>query len=183
LIRLYGRSENWAKADEHYRAAVKLGSDLAEPYYDYGVLLSLQQKWDQAAESFRRAIAVSPRYPAAHNNLGQVLERLRQSPEMALAEYRQALDSQPTFRLARFNVGRMLIALGRPEEAVGELKKITEPRDAEAPRYLFALSTAHMHAGRKDEALRWATDARQLALQYGDTALAAAIERDLATIR
>ena len=35
----------------------------------------------------------------------------------------------------------------------------------------------------KDEAVRWATDARQLALQYGDTALAAAIERDLATIR
>ncbi len=183
LIQLYGRSENWTKAEEHYRAAVTLGSDLAELHYDYGVLLSLQQKWDQAAESYRRAIAVNPRYGAAHNNLGQVLERLRQSPDTALAEYRQALDSQPTFRLARFNAGRMLIALGRPEEAVVELQKLTEPRDAEAPRYLFALSTAHLRSGRKDEAVRWATDARQLALQYGDTALAAAIERDLATIR
>jgi tetratricopeptide (TPR) repeat protein len=183
LIKLYGRSENWTKAEEHYRAAVELGSDLAELHYDYGVLLSLQQKWDQAAESYRRALTVNPRYAQAHNNLGQVLERLRQSPDTALAEYRQALDGQPTFRLARFNVGRMLIALGRPEEAVAELQKITEPRDAEAPRYLFALSTAYMRAGRKDEAIRWGTDARQLALQYGDTALAAAIERDMATIR
>jgi tetratricopeptide (TPR) repeat protein len=183
LIQLYGRSENWTKAEEHYRAAVTLGSDLAELHYDYGVLLSLQQKWDEAAESYRRALAVSPRYAAAHNNLGQVLERLRQSPDTALAEYRQALDSQPTFRLARFNAGRMLIALGRPEDAVVELQKLTEPRDAEAPRYLFALSTAHLRSGHKDEAVRWATEARQLALQYGDTALAAAIERDLATIR
>jgi protein O-GlcNAc transferase len=182
LIKLYGRSQNWTKAEEHYRAAVKLGSDLAELHYDYGVSLSLQQKWDQAADAYRRAIAVNPLYAEAHNNLGQVLERLRQ-PDAALGAYRQALDSQPTFRLARFNAGRMLIALGRPEEAVVELQKLTEPRDAEAPRYLFALSTAHLHAGRKDEAVRWATDARQLALQYGDTALAAAIERDLATIR
>ncbi len=183
LIKLYGRSENWTKAEEHYRAAVKLGSDLAELHYDYGVLLSLQQKWDEAAESYRRALEVNPRYAEAHNNLGQVLERLRQSPDAALAEYRQALDSQPTFRLARFNAGRMLIALGRPEEAVVELQKLTEPRDAEAPRYLFALSTALLRAGRKDDAVRWATDARQLALQYGDTALAGAIERNLATIR
>jgi tetratricopeptide (TPR) repeat protein len=183
LIKLYGRSENWTKAEEHYRAAVKLGSDLAELHYDYGVLVSLQQKWDQAADAYRLAIAVNPRYAEAHNNLGQVLERLRQSPDTALAEYRQALDSQPTFRLARFNEGRMLIALSRPDEAIAELQKITEPRDAEAPRYLFALSTAHIRAGHKDEGVRWATEARQLALTYGDTALAAAIERDLAMIR
>ena len=77
----------------------------------------------------------------------------------------------------------MLIALGRLDEAITELQKVTEPRDAEAPRYLFALSTAYVRAGRKEDGVRWATDARQLALQYGDTALAAAIERDLALIR
>jgi hypothetical protein len=48
---------------------------------------------------------------------------------------------------------------------------------------LVALSTAYVRSGRKDEGVRWATEARQLALQYGDTALAAAIERDLAMIR
>ena len=77
----------------------------------------------------------------------------------------------------------MLIAQGHPDEAVTELQKLTEPRDAEAPRYLFALSTAYVRAGRKSDGLKWATEARDLALKFGDTALAAAIERDLATIR
>ena len=43
----------------------------------------------------------------------------------------------------------MLIALARPDEAAIELEKIVEPRDAEAPRYLFALGVAHLRAGRK----------------------------------
>ena len=182
LVKLYGRIGNWSKAEEHYRAAVALGSGLAELHYDYGVLLGLQQKWDEAQAAYRRAIAINPNYPEAHNNLGQILERSRQF-DLALDEYRTAVTDRPTFRLARLNVGRMLIALGRLDDAIAELQKITQPRDAEAPRYLFALSTAYVRAGRKEEGVRWATDARQLALQYGDTALAAAIERDLATIR
>jgi tetratricopeptide (TPR) repeat protein len=182
LVKLYGRTGNWVKAEEHYRAAVALGSGLAELHYDYGVLLGLQQKWDEAQDAYRRAIAINPVYPEAHNNLGQIFERNRQF-EAALAEYRTAALDRPTFRLARLNVGRMLIALGRLDEAIAELQKITQPRDAEAPRYLFALSTAYVRAGRKEEGIRWATDARQLALQFGDTALAAAIERELAVIR
>ena len=56
-------------------------------------------------------------------------------------------------------------------------------RDAEAPRYLFALATAHVRAGHRDDAVKWATEAKTLAERYGDTALAAAIERDLAKIK
>ena len=182
LITLYGRAGQWAKADQHYRAVVALGSNLDEAHYNYGVLLAMQGQLDAAAEAYRKATAVNPLHPWARNNLGQILERERRFEEAA-AEYRQALQGQPTFRLARFNLGRMLIALGRPNEAIVELEKLVEPRDAEAPRYLFALATAHVQSGDKAEGIRLATDARQLALQYGDTALAAAIERDLATIR
>jgi len=77
----------------------------------------------------------------------------------------------------------MLIALGRNGEAITELEKIVEPRDAEAARYLFALSTAHVRAGHKDEGIRWATEARQVALEHGQQELAAAIARDLAALR
>ena len=182
LIKLYSSVRNWEKAEEHYRAGLNLGVDLAELHYDYGVLLGLQQKWHDAEEAYRRALAINPSYPEAHNNLGQVLERSRQF-DTALAEYQRAVEGQPTFRLARFNLGRMLIARGRPDEAVVELQKITEPRDAEAPKYLFALSTAYVQAGQKSEGIRWGTAAKQLALQHGDSALAAAIEHDLAMIR
>ena len=182
LISLYGRTRNWVKAEEHYRAVVALGFNLGDAHYDYGVLLGLQEQWDRAADAYRLAIAVNPRHAQAHNNLGQILERQR-ALDRAAAEYREAADTQPAFRIARFNLGRMLIALGRTDEAIEALGQLTEPRDAEAPRYLFALATAHVRAGHRDAGIKWATDARQLALQFGQTELAAAIDRDLATLR
>jgi tetratricopeptide (TPR) repeat protein len=182
LISLYGRMREWDKAEQHYRAAVTLGFNLDEAHYDYGVLLGLQGKWAPAGDAYRQAIAINPRHAQAHNNLGEILERDRHLDEAA-AEYRQAVDSQPAFRLARFNLGRMLIALGRQDEAIVELEPLTEPRDAEAPRYLFALATAHIRAGHRDEGIKWATDARQLALEHGQQELAAAIDRDLARLR
>ena len=182
LISLYGRAHNWTKAEEHYRAVVALGVNLGTAHYDYGVLLGLQDKWDLAADAYRQAIAINPLHADAHNNLGQILERQRRFGEAA-DEYRRAVESQPALRLARFNLGRMLIALGRNGEAISELEKITEPRDAEAARYLFALSTAHVRAGHKDEGIRWATEARQVALDHGQQELAAAIARDLAALR
>jgi tetratricopeptide (TPR) repeat protein len=182
LITLYGRAGNWAKAEEHYRALLALGSNLDDAHYNFGVLLGMQNRWDEAAAAYQRALAVNPLHARAHNNLGQIFERERKL-EAAAAEYREAARSQPTFRLARFNLGRMLLAQGRSEEAIVELEKLIEPRDAEAPPYIFALATAYVRSGHQAEGIRWATEARQLALKYGDTALAAAIERDLASIR
>jgi Tfp pilus assembly protein PilF len=142
----------------------------------------LQEKWHLAADVYRQALALNPLHAHAHNNLGQILER-QGKPAAAAAEYQAAIDSDPTLRIARFNLGRMLIGQGQNDRAITELAKLTEPRDAEAPRYLFALATAHLRAGHRDEALTWATDAKALAERYGDTALASAIERDLARIR
>ncbi len=182
LIALYGRNRDWPKAEEHYRAVVRSGVSLADAHYDYGVLLALQEKWESAAAAYREALAVNPLHVNAHNNLGQALERLGELPKAADA-YRAALAVQPAYRLARFNLGRMLIALGRPDEAAGELARIVEPRDAEAPRYLFALGVAHVRAGRKDEGIKWSIDARTLARQYGQTELATAIDRELAALK
>lgn len=182
LISLYGRAGNFTKAEEHYRALTALGVNMADAHYDYGVLLGLQEKWDLAAAAYRAAVSANPLHAHAHNNLGQVLERQRLFDDAAQA-YRHALEAQPAFRLARFNLGRMLIALGQPAAAVGELEKLVEPRDAEAPRYLFALAVALVRAGRKEEGITWATDAKQLAVAFGQHDLAAAIERDLASLR
>ncbi len=157
LISLYGRAGQLSKAEEHYRTAVALGGDLSEAHYDYGVLLGLQEKWDLAADAYRKVLALNPVHVQAHNNLGQIFERQRQF-EAAADEYRKAVETQPTFRLARFNLGRMLLALGRNEEAIAELAKLSQPQDSETPRYLFALSAAHVRAGHKEEGIKWATD-------------------------
>jgi len=182
LISLYGRTDNWAKAEKHYRAALASGVNLSDVHYDHGVLLAMQEQWDAAADAYRRALEANPLHAHARNNLGQVLERQTKFADAA-DEYRRALEAQPGFRLARFNLGRMLIGLGKPTEAVAELEKIREPRDAEAPRYLFALSVAHVRAGNRAEGIKWAEDAKQLAIGFGQRELAAAIDRDLASLK
>ena len=182
LISLYGRTREFAKAEAHYTALVALGENLADAHYDYGVLLGLQERWTDAADAYRKALALNPLHAQAHNNLGQALERLGRIDDAA-AEYRDAVDGDPTLRIARFNLGRMLIALRRYADAISALDPLAEPRDAETPRYLFALATAHIHAGHRAEGVTLATDARDLAVRFGDTALAAAIDRELAAIK
>jgi tetratricopeptide (TPR) repeat protein len=182
LISLYGRTKNWAKAEEHYQRVVETGYNLDEAHYNYAVVLVEQQRWDEAEATLRKAIAANPLHARARNNLGQMLERTRRV-EDALAEYRRAIESEPSLRIARFNAGRMLIALGRDAEAVTALEPLRTPRDAETPRYLFALATAHLRAGRRDEGIAIARDARQLAAELGQTELAASIDRDLARLR
>jgi tetratricopeptide (TPR) repeat protein len=182
LISLYGRAGDYAKAEEHYHATVSGGLNLADTHYEYGLLLAIQGKWDLAADAFRRALSINPLHAQAQNSLGQLLERQRNF-EAAAVEYRHAVETQPAFRQARFNLGRMLLALGRNDEAVAAFEKLLEPRDAETPRYLFALATAHVRSGHKDEGIRLATQARQLAVDYGQHDLAAAIDRDLASIK
>jgi tetratricopeptide (TPR) repeat protein len=182
LLSLYGRARNWARAEAHYRAALKAGYASAALHYDYGVVLGLQEKWDAAEAEYRRAIALNPLHAQARNNLGQLLERRRAFAEAA-AEYRHAADAQPAFRLARFNLGRMLLALAQPQQAIIEFEKVQQPRDAESPRYVFALSTALVRAGRVAEGIALASEARRLALEFGQTELAETIARELARVK
>ncbi len=182
LIGLYGRARDWDKAAEQYRLTVALGYNLAEANYDYGVILSMQQQWAEAEAAYRRALAVNPFHAEARNNLGQILER-RQAYEEAAREYRAAVDARPDFRLARFNLGRMLIGLSRPEEAVPVLELLQQPRDADTPRYLFALATALIRSGQRTEGVSRAEEAKRLALEYQQGDLAQAIERNLAGLK
>jgi tetratricopeptide (TPR) repeat protein len=185
LISLHGRLGQWADAEKHFNAVVALKSNLDEAYYNYGVVLTLQKRDTEAADAFRRAIEANPLHAQAYNNLGVVFERERRWEEAAGA-YRRAVENQPAFRLGRFNLARMLIALGRNDDAVAELEKLIalarEDQDRELARYVYALSTAHLRAGRVERALAYAQDARRLALAYDQAALAAAIDKDLATL-
>jgi Tfp pilus assembly protein PilF len=182
LLSLYGRLGDHAKAEAHYRAALAAKFENADLHYDIGVVFGMQQKWVEAEDAYRRAIAINGLHANARNNLGQLLERRREFAAAA-AQYREAIAAQPSFRLGRFNYGRMLIALGRTEEAIAELARLQQPVDAETPRYVFALSAAYVRGGRIAEGRERAAEAHRLALRFGQTDLAAAIERELGKLR
>lgn len=182
LVGLYGRAQDWAKAEEHYRAALAKGFNNAEMHYDHAVVLGLQGLWDAAEAGYRNALQVNPLHPQSRNNLGQILER-RRDFDGALAEYRHALEAQPTFRLARFNLGRMLLVKGDSQQAIAAFEALREPVDAETPRYLFALSTALVRAGKVADGRRVGEEARQLAVEFGQADFARAIGAELAKLK
>jgi tetratricopeptide (TPR) repeat protein len=181
LISLYGRTKDWTTAEGHYRAVVALGVNLAEAHYNYGVLLAMQDRWQEAETAYRQALAVNPLHADARNNLGHLRERERLF-DAAAREYGAALEARPSFRLARFNLGRMLIALKRFDEAIAELEPLRQPEDAETARYVFALATAHVHAGRRADGIKWAKEAKRIAAAHGQHDLVAAIDRDLTAL-
>ncbi len=175
LISLYAEAGNWAKVEEHYRAALALGFGLANANFDYGVAQERQDKWDAAEAAYRQALTANPEHAAARINLGRLLER-RKDFEGAVAEFRLAVASQPTNRVARYDLGRMLLALGKPREAIPEFELALEPRDEKTPASLLGLAVALALAGETDQATRRFDEARALAASYGQTTMVRAID-------
>lgn len=182
LISLYGRAGKYADAERHYRALLEIGYNLDEAHYNYGVLLGLQQRWAESEQAFARAVAANPQHAQARNNLGQMLEG-RGDVAGALDQYRAAVAADPGLRIARYNLGRMHLAHKRPAEAVVEFERLREPVDAESARYLYALAVAHIQSGNREHGLALAREARDRAAKFGQDALVAAIDRDLASLR
>jgi tetratricopeptide (TPR) repeat protein len=178
LISLYGRLQRWDDAERHYRAAIALRPGLADAHYDYGVALSQQDRRREAAAAFEKALEINPYHSRAHGNLGALLlaEGARDKAE---AHFEKALENDPANRLARYNLARVRGAQGRLAEAIAELQKTLVPEDEETPRYLYALSAAYVRAGDRKKALLYGQEAQRKAQAFGQTALAASIERDL----
>ncbi|MBK5298229.1 MAG: tetratricopeptide repeat protein [Vicinamibacteria bacterium] len=182
LIALYGRQQGWEKAESHYRALEPLGSVPAEAHYNFGICLAAQRKSTEAADVFRKALAVNPEHAGALSSLGQLAE-LEGRVDQAEASYRSAAAAAPNDPQIRFNVGRMLIARGQFTEAIAELDPLKSSEHPDRARFLFGLATAHVLAGHRDEGQRYAIQARDLARERGQGELADSIERELATLK
>lgn len=101
------------------RAAAQDPSALAS--FRAGVAAQQQGELERAAEAYRRAIEIEPRYAEAHANLGVVLARLGQYDE-AVACYERALRFNPQLNAARLNLGLAQYRAGALTAAVETLK-------------------------------------------------------------
>ena len=180
LIALYGRQQQWARADAAYREALRLGYGGAETHYNHGVSLVLQGREAEAAAAFEKAVAANPQHAAAWNNLGGLSERAGRLDE-ALSRYRQAVDAAPADASSRYNLGRMLIANGRARDAVPQFEVLASA-DAPDPRHVYGLATALVLSGNVPDGRTYALRARALAASQGQTEMVSAIDRDLARL-
>ena len=104
----------------------------AEEWYRWGCELETAAP-EEAAEAYRRALAVDPGYADAHVNLGRLLHEAGDA-EAAHGHYRRALEVRPRDPTAAFNMGVALEDLGRPADALAAYEKAVtlDPQNADA---------------------------------------------------
>ncbi|MCF6283756.1 MAG: tetratricopeptide repeat protein [Candidatus Hydrogenedentes bacterium] len=115
-------SEGWAQAESLLRTLTGEDENNAGYWNDLGICLVRQDKAEEAAGCFEKALSVDSGHFKAAFNLGSALARLGRS-EDAEAAYRRALDINPAYGEAYYNLGVLLQGLERLDDAEKAYRK------------------------------------------------------------
>ena len=110
-----------------------------------------QRRLEWAIQYYQRAIQLSPRDAAAHNNLGDAFQRAGRFDE-AIEEYRQAARLGPALAEPHYNLGNLLSAQGKLDEAIEEYRKALQSRPDFAEAH-NNLGVALQRQGKLQEAI------------------------------
>ena len=104
---------------------------------EHGVAMHQSGDVHGAADSYRRALRLDPRYALAYNNLGVALDDLGDH-RAARESFVRASELDPTRIVARLNLARWLVAQRDPLAALTLLRELVafHPRDAESWKML-----------------------------------------------
>ncbi len=141
---------DWPRAETEFRTALELNPSNYRAHGNYGYLLLMLQRYEEAKEEFRLAFELDPfDYPylawqsMAHFRLGQL--------DTALTLMKETRDAVATFRWPHVVIGWYLAGAGRFEEARREADLSTGP----LIRWLQAVrATLYARVGAADEAVR-----------------------------
>jgi len=145
-----GRSQ---EALREFEVALENDPGMAEAWLGRALVLDSFGRSDEAEKGYRKALSLKPDFSEAHNNLGQLLARRGRNAE-AVEQFDLALTNM-YYRepfVARCNKGQALLAMGRREEGLEQLRACT----TQSPRYCAgqrALGLAQLEAGRTQEAV------------------------------
>ncbi len=127
----------------------KQGNDLVEA-----------EKYEEAIESFDKAIEENPELTNAWNNKGVALVRLGRF-ENAITCFGEAIKIDQQYIIAWYNKGVTYVNLGKYEDAISSYDKIIEikPRHSQA---WYNKGVALVNLGRYEKAIQWFDDAIKL---------------------
>ncbi|HWI60002.1 MAG TPA: tetratricopeptide repeat protein, partial [Bacillota bacterium] len=167
------------KAEEaipHFLAALKIRPEDADTHVVLSLALLERGRLDEAVAQLREATRLQPTNSMAHYQLGLVSQSRGQTRE-AIEHYHQALKPQPDWPEALNNLAWVLAANPDPSlrngvEAIALAERACRLTGRKEAIYLGTLAAAYAEAGRFDEAVSTAEEARRLALAAGQQEIA-----------
>lgn len=144
------REQKHSLAIPPLRRAVRVDPSLARAWSALGLCLRVTERYDEAADAYRQAMALAPDAVLAFN-LGLSLTRAGKTGE-GIAAYEQALALDPTLKEARFNLGKALLDVGRLEEAAAVFEDVLK-RDPKSYSTLYTLGLVYYKLGQFQRAV------------------------------
>ncbi len=135
---------------EAFSKTAKLLSKEPDAHFNLGVAQNSLGMLDKAASSYRRAIALNPKFAGAHFKLAAILKDLGNTQE-AISAYQSGLALKPDVAEAHFHLGNLFHNLGQFPQAVNSFSHLLrlKPDTPASHRYL---GNALRHAGEFDSA-------------------------------
>jgi Flp pilus assembly protein TadD len=132
-----------------YRQAATLQPEDPEPHVASGLVLEKQEKFADAEQEYKQALALDPTSDAL-TGLANIYMRGRRFPD-AEAALRKLVAAHPEETAAHIQLGRVLAAEGKNDDAIAELQAVAKlvPCDSAVQRELAELYTK---AGKNDQA-------------------------------
>lgn len=137
---------------ELYRA-VELRPGYAHALTALAVALGPMGSWEEGVMHLEHACRLDPSSPEVRYCLGEAYTLPGRSVEDCLRETRRAQELSPGYGVAYILEGRILADSGRPEAALGPMRRGLElATERSRSRHLFSLAHALVCADRADEA-------------------------------
>ncbi len=139
-----------AAAERHLREALAQDPGILDAHQMLGGLAAQQERYEEAIEHFRAALALDAEHKASLFGLANAYRRLGRAEE-ALVGFRRLLALSPQDSKAALAAAELLVAGGERDEALAVLEEAASAR--EAPAMLSnQLGELLVLAGRREEA-------------------------------
>lgn len=142
------------------KKAVELDSTLPQTYWSLGYVHLMRKEFDQAKNSVRKSLAVSPSHADSYGLLALINNALGES-EAAIELINRGKKLNPYYTWDYpYNLGRAYYSLGRIDEAIYVLEE-ARTRNQNAVPVRLHLAATYARAGRLDDA-EWEVEELQV---------------------
>lgn len=181
LISLYGRTGQFARAQQAFRNAADINPDIPELHYNFGVLLTQQERMIEAASEFQTCLQLNPYYAEAHFNYAAIIESQGKLDDAA-KHFRKAIENKSDFAAAYFHLGRILVNQDKLPEAITQFQQSLTPESEDTPRHWYALGATYIRAGDRAKGIQALREALKRATAMNQSQLVSSLERDLKSL-